>query len=253
MAILKTQGVVLKGWKLGETSKILSLYTRDHGKVKVVAKGARGQKSRFKGCLEPLTTVKAVYYDKRTRDLQLLSQCDCIDPHYRIIGDVQRTTLGLAAVELVDRAVVGEESYPGLFDLLADILSNLDRYDGFLEGLFWYFEMHFIGLMGYQPNWNSCLSCSGVLGGGKAYFQPQNGGLLCSRCGAAKGGLIVDGETLEILFWLQRCRSEEATRLQTQPVQKANIRKMFDLYFKSHIEHLRGLRSLDLFYEMSDA
>ncbi len=250
MAILKTRGVVLKGWKLGETSQILSLYTREYGKVKVVAKGARGQKSKFKGCLAPLTVVQAVYYDKRTRDLQLLSQCDCIDPHYRIIGDVERTTLGLAAAELVDRAVVGEESYPGLYDLLAEVLAGLDHAGHFLEGLFWFFEMHFIGLMGYEPNWNSCLSCSGVLGGGKAFFQPQNGGLLCSQCGTVQGGLVVDGETLEILFWIQRCRSEEVTRLQPSKAQKAYIRKMFDLYFKSHIEHLKGLRSLDLYYRM---
>ena len=80
MAILRTEAVVMKGWKLGETSKILSLFTRDFGKVKVVAKGGRGSKSKFKGCLEPLTHLRIFYYDKRTRDLQLLSQADLIDP-----------------------------------------------------------------------------------------------------------------------------------------------------------------------------
>ena len=112
MAILKTEAVVLKGWKLGETSKIVSLYTRDFGKVKVVAKGGRGPKSKFKGCLEPLTHIRIVYYDKRTRDLQLLSQADLIDPYLHIVGNVERTSLGLATAELVNKAVAGEEPFP---------------------------------------------------------------------------------------------------------------------------------------------
>jgi DNA repair protein RecO len=133
------------------------------------------------------------------------------------------------------------------------MLSGLDRQDGFLEGLIWYFQMHFIDLMGYKPTWDSCLNCLGTLGQGASYFQPQNGGLLCHSCGSSGGGLAVDSETLEILYWMQGCRIEDVLRLEPQPGQKANIRKMFDLYFRSHIEHLKGLRSLMLFYQMETA
>ena len=97
MAILQTEAVVLRGWKLGETSKILALFTRENGPVRVVAKGSRLPKSEFKGCLEPLTHIRIVYYEKRTRDLQLLSKTDLVDPHLHIIGDVKRTALGLAS------------------------------------------------------------------------------------------------------------------------------------------------------------
>lgn len=250
MAILKTEAVVLRGWKMGETSKILSLYTRDFGKVKVVAKGGRGPKGKFKGCLEPLTHIRVVYYDKRTRDLQLLSQADLIDPHFRIIGDMERTSLGLAAAELVDRAVVGEEPFPQVFDLLTTMLRSINSGEGFLEGIFWFFEGHFIDLMGYKPTWDKCLECSGSLGVEGGFFQPPSGGLLCSRCGEVGGGLVVGSETLEILYWLQRGDLKDVVNLNPSPAQKAEIRKMFDLYFKTHIDHMKSLRSLGLYYEL---
>lgn len=250
MAILKTEAVVLKGWKLGETSKILSLYTRDFGKVKVVAKGARGPKSKFKGCLEPLTHIRIVYYNKQTRDLQLLSQTDLIDPHFSIIGDMQRTSLALAAAELVYKAVAGEEPFPQIFDLLITILRAIDSGEGFIEGYLWFFESRFIELMGYRPTWERCLECGLSLGAEGGFFQPQNGGLLCSRCGAVKGGLVVEGETLEILYWLQRGELDGVGNLDPSPAQKAEIRRMFDLYFKTHIEHMGSLKSLLFFYNV---
>lgn len=252
MAILETEAVVLRGWKLGETSKILTLYTRDFGKVKVVAKGGRGPKSKFKGCLEPLTHIRIIYYDKKTRDLQLLSKADLIDPHFRIIGDMKRTALGLAAAELVDKAIVGEGAYPDIFDLLISVLRSLDAGNGFLEGRFWYFEGRFIDMMGYKPTWDACLICHRSLGTRGGFFQPQSGGLLCTGCGAYSGGLVIGEETVEILYWMQGCELSEVGNLNPSTSQQKEIRKMFDLYFKTHIEHMRSLRSLELYYRMAE-
>lgn len=252
MAILETEAVVLKGWKLGETSKILSLYTHNFGKVRVLAKGARGPKSKFKGCLEPLTHIRIIYYDKKTRDLQLLSKTDLVDPHYKIIGDPLRTALGLAEAELIERIMVGDESFPQVFHLLTDTLDSINSVSGFLESIFWFFEGHLIDLMGYKPTWNHCLSCQISLGDGGGYFQPVSGGLLCPRCGSHQGGLHVDAETLEILFFLQREKLNEVTKLKPTLSQKAEIRKMFDLYFKTHIDHMKNLKSLKLYYQFEE-
>jgi len=249
VAILKTDAVVLKGWKLGETSKICSLCTRDFGKVKVVAKGAYGPKSKFKGLLEPMTRITAVFYDKKTRDLQLLSQADLLDPHLRMIGDLERSALGLAQVELVDRVLAADDAFPQMHELLSGVLEGLDSGSGFLEGFYWYFESRFIDIMGYKPTWDACLDCGGSLGAGGGFFQPHNGGLLCPACGGRRGGLRVGGETLEILYWLQRCKPEDIGKLRPVPGQKAEIRRMYDIYFRTHIENMKPIRSLELFYE----
>ena len=251
MAILKTNAVVLKTWKFGETSKIVSLLTRDFGKVRVMAKGARSVKSAFKGCLEPLTHIGIVFYDKKTRDLQLLSKVDLVDAHIRFIGDMTRTTLGLASAELVDKAIAGNEPMEAVFDLFTDVLSAMNRNSGFLEGLFWFFESRLITLMGYKPTWDACIACGKSLGTSGGYFQPDSGGLLCTACGAG-GGLKITPESLEILYWLQRGANsiDDIAKLSPAQIIKSEIRKMFDLYFKTHMDLKRGLHSLDFFYDL---
>src|SRR5437867_8218590 len=80
MAIVTGEGIVLKTHALGETSRIVVVYTREHGLVKLVAKGARKTPSRFGFALEPLTRGRYVFYFKPDRDLHLLSQADTLAP-----------------------------------------------------------------------------------------------------------------------------------------------------------------------------
>jgi DNA repair protein RecO (recombination protein O) len=198
-----------------------------------------------------MTHIGIVYYEKPTRDLQLLSQTHLIDPHLGMIGDMERSTLGMAAAELIDRAVIGKEGTREIFYLFVSTLAALNKQTGFLEAILWYFQSHFIDLMGYKPTWDACLVCRSSLGREGGYFQPESGGLLCGKCGSHHGGLVVQGETLEVLYWLQGDNLDEAARLNPEASQKAEIRKMFDLYFRTHIENLRKIRSLELYYQLA--
>ena len=80
MALVRSEGVVLKTYPLGDTSRIVVAYTREHGLVRLVAKGARKTPSRFGFALEPLSRSRFVFYLKADRDLQLLSQADTLEP-----------------------------------------------------------------------------------------------------------------------------------------------------------------------------
>src|SRR5258708_37849791 len=80
MAIVTTEGIVLKTHALGDTSRIVTAYTRDHGMQKLVAKGARKLPSRFGYALEPLSRSRLVFSWEPDRDLHLLSKADAVDP-----------------------------------------------------------------------------------------------------------------------------------------------------------------------------
>ena len=79
--IIRTEAIVLRTMKYRETSRIATLYTKERGKVSVIAKGARDGKSRMGGALQPMNHVVALVYMKESRDLQLLTQCD-LAGHY---------------------------------------------------------------------------------------------------------------------------------------------------------------------------
>src|SRR5438093_19865 len=122
MALLRSEGIVLKTHALGDTSRIVVVYTRDMGMLRFVAKGARKTPGRFGFALEPLSRSRFVFYHKSDRDLQLLSQADTLDPTGSRLTELSRLAHAQAATELVDRLVWGEEPHAELFDLLAHAL-----------------------------------------------------------------------------------------------------------------------------------
>ncbi|TFB10109.1 DNA repair protein RecO, partial [Candidatus Marinimicrobia bacterium MT.SAG.4] len=90
MPILKAEGIILRRIKYSETSLIVTLYTKEYGKVSLIAKGARNPKSKFVGSLEPGTYVSVVYYHKENRDLQMLSEVDPMRSNSSIISSIRK-------------------------------------------------------------------------------------------------------------------------------------------------------------------
>src|SRR6266516_3251508 len=101
MALVRCEGVVLKTHALGDTSRIVVVYTREHGMLRLVAKGARKTPSRFGFALEPLSRARFVIYHKPDRDLHLVSQADTLDPLGSRLADLTRLAHGEAALELI--------------------------------------------------------------------------------------------------------------------------------------------------------
>ena len=127
MALSKTEAIILKSQKQGETTKILTCYTKAFGKIKVIAKGARTSKSRFWGNLEPLNHVVIVFYRKENRDLQFLSQVDILKSFLHIRSELGRTSLAMLACEWINLSEVGEEANVKMFNLLYETLNGLNK------------------------------------------------------------------------------------------------------------------------------
>jgi len=102
MSITKTEAIVLKSMKFGDTSKIATLYTKDHGKIKVIAKGIRKPKSRLAGALQTLSHIQIVFYRKRTSEIYLLSQSETIKSYQSLYKDLNRYVFACAALELLN-------------------------------------------------------------------------------------------------------------------------------------------------------
>ena len=148
MPILKSEGVVLRRIKYGETSLIATLYTKSSGKISLIAKGARKPKSKFVGSLEPATHSSVIYYHKESREVQVLSEIEIINANIYISENLRKSAVALAIVGLVDSVMSGTESNEELFELLTGTLSALNdtEYD---VALLWYFEINLLRLLGF--------------------------------------------------------------------------------------------------------
>ncbi len=147
--IVRTEAVVLRSMKYGETSRIATLFTREKGKISVLAKGARLTKSRFGSTLQPLSYTQVVFYYKPTRSLQTLSDSAHVQPFYRIARDLERIAIGLRIVELVGALLHEEEQNPLVFNLLLQSLHRLDDAEVRFANVLPYFQLRLAAALGF--------------------------------------------------------------------------------------------------------
>ena len=246
MALLTTEGIVLKAQALGDTSRIVTVYTREHGLRKVVAKGARKTPSRFGFALEPLSRSRLVLYLKPDRDLHLLSQAEVLDPLGSRIADLVRLAHAQAALEIVDRLVWGEEPHPELYDLLRRTLDGCVRAPvAALPAVTLAFQLQLASLLGYRPRLDACAGCGGALSP-RRLFSAARGGLLCDTCAGREPGVItLSADALGGLALLVARPVEEAGDY-VELRRWGELLKVVEAFLRTHFDRFRGLRSLEV-------
>ena len=183
MSITKTEAIVLKSLKFGDTSKIVTLYTKDYGKIKVIAKGIRKHKSRLAGTLETIFHIQIVFYKKLTTEIYLLSQAEIIKPFQKIPKDLNRYAFASGILELLDKLITGEEPNPELFELTKNTLSFMEGCPPkSLEKSFLLFVLRLTDILGYKPKFDRCISCNKITPDKFILFSPEKGGVVCQRC-----------------------------------------------------------------------
>lgn len=180
VSLYRDTGVVLRGHKLGEADRIITLLTRRHGKVRAVAKGVRRTTSRFGARLEPFGHVDVQFYTGRTLDV--ITQVETVDAFaLPIVGDYQRYTAASAITETADR-LTAEEGQPALklYLLVVGALRALaeGRRDASL--VLDAFLLRSMAFAGWAPAITECARCGQP--GPHGAFNVQAGGALCSRC-----------------------------------------------------------------------
>ena len=251
MSLRKTEAIVLKSQKLGETSKIVTLYTRKYGKMKVVAKGARGLKSRFFGTLNTLNHIALVYYFKEKRELQFLSQADIINSVSDIRNNLEKTSLALIMSEIVLRSQFAEESNPNLFRLLLEFLDKLDAAEYRIENYLIYFQLEFLQISGFNPKLDECINCKkSNIEKNSVFFSLTQGGYYCSDC--KRDGLSISNATLHLLKKLTGQKFENAQEIENSPQTIKESIFVLSKFMAYHIEGLEQIKSAK-FYELITA
>jgi DNA repair protein RecO (recombination protein O) len=255
-AIVKTNAIVLKSMKYRDTSRIVSFYTEQFGKIRGIAKGARGSKNKFGSSLDSLARVHLVFYHKEHRDLHLVSQCDIRDSGSLRKGDLKRMAVGLACLELLDQVMHDREQNIAVFRLIDRSLelANMPSHDP--STLLSAFKIQLVSLMGYQPQFRACEVCGEIPAGSDT--KPWNldlvrGAVICGKCSAGKRVDMHLGRPMAItattVVWLQRLLTErlEISTLQSLEAAEGNeVRDVLRLYFQCHFDHIRPLRSEQL-------
>jgi len=260
MAILKAEGIVIRTMRFGETSKLVTFFTREHGLVKVIAKGSRATKSRFGAALEVPTVARIIYYDKETRDLQTLSHAEVSEYFPDLHDDLKKWGLACVCCELVNRSQKGTESKSSLYPILLHTLQAMNQAKE-PELFLWGFQMKLLGVLGVAPNLQTCLNCGRrppamVNGQPRPHeklcdFNVPRGGFLCDRCSQESGVLRLSTETMRLLTGFQTLHPGKLSHLQPSSAAKKEIENFFRAYFSFHLEEIGVLTSMKFVKELN--
>jgi len=199
----RVEAVVLRHANWGEADRILTLYSRERGKVRAIAKGARRIKSRKAGHLEPFTHVTLQL--AIGRDLFIVTQAETLEAYLSIHENLDKTSQAAYLSELLDRFTYEDEAENhNIFQLLTQTLDRIaNEADPWLA--IRYYEVHLLDLLGYRPHLFKCANCGEKIKAVDQFFSPAAGGVLCPRCGAGlPGAWPVPVGTLKYLRHFQR-------------------------------------------------
>jgi DNA repair protein RecO (recombination protein O) len=244
VAIVQTDALVIRSYRLGETSLIMSLFTADFGLLRCVAKGARGPKSRFGGALEPGVRLSAVIYRKPQRDLHLLSKADVVAYWPALWENPDRFARAGAVLEFLERAAYGEAEDQGLLELAVESLATIATAPPeTLEALVRAFEVQACHRLGYAPELTICLECRRPLSTG-GLFHPVRGGLLCGEpCGDDGGAFRLSEKARRTLVALAERPVPSVASWIMERYPGPEVARAIERFLTAHLERFDGLRA----------
>jgi DNA repair protein RecO (recombination protein O) len=182
MPLHESEAIVLQSYPLGEADRLVSFLSRAMGRVRGVAAGARRPKSRFGSSLERLSHIRIWFFERETRDLVRINQCEMIESFIGAFGDYA-SSIALALFSEVTEAVLPErEANDANFRLLLLAAQAVKR-TGKPELPLAYFVLWTVKLGGWLPPLDRCGRCGRALNTGEpAYFSPSVSAIACGQC-----------------------------------------------------------------------
>ncbi len=184
MPLLRTEGIVLQTWDLGEHDRLVTLYTRDHGRLAAVVRGARRLRSRFGGALELFTWGDAVGFEREGRALVRLDHFDIREPFRRLRDDLECLGQGARMIEAIARLTAERDAQPLCFALLLRALRALDA-GAAPARVQLAFALRLLDLLGHRPRLDRCGRCGRPVGTQGIAFDAAEGHVVCGTCGGA--------------------------------------------------------------------
>ncbi len=233
----------------GESDRVVTLLSRELGKVSAFARGARASRRRFGGALEPFTLLAAEARTRAASDLLGLESVAVERAHGAIRGDLARIACAAYAAELARELVRDHEPHPELFDLLAAYLALLDGAPARPAALR-AFELGALREAGLAPMLEACARCGRALEPGERALRldPAQGGVVCLAClpAASPGAPLLSPASLAALLRLQAGGLAAAAAEPLPPPLGREVREALDAFVTYHLGRtLAARRFLD--------
>lgn len=250
--LVTTDAIVLRSRKHGETSKIVTLYSREYGKVDVIAKGARDLKSKFGGALEAFAESRIVFYKKEKAEtsLYLLSKAEPVRSNAKLLEGLEKIEAATSVAELLNRSMHDEDQNIKLYDLTSTVLTAMSKSSEDVSSgpLLIYYYVAFAKLLGFAIQFDTLPEDRRSQQNVKTLFRVRTGEVTDIIVSQSPDpyhfdeylvdGLEVKPEARQVLLYLNSSTLEGAGSRRISEQAAVNLKELFRAYF---IEHLPGV------------
>ncbi len=181
MPLRETEAIVLRTFRLGEADKIVSLFTRQFGRLRGVARGARRSKNPYGGMLEPLSYLRVWLFERENRDLVRLNSVELVETFFMMQKEYKVQAAVQYVAEVCERLLPERQADERAFRLLLAVLRGL-KVSGEVQLPLVYFNYWLLRLEGFLPDLDHCAACGRELGEEAAHYGRGSEGVLCSDC-----------------------------------------------------------------------
>ena len=207
MPLHQSDAIILKTYPLGEADRIVAFFSRDFGKLRGVANGARRMKNRFGVSLEPMAHSRVMFFEKENNDLVRIQSAELLDSPMKLFGDYDLAVFAGHMIQLMDRFLPEREPQDPVFRLVRMTVRALERGCP-IEFASCYFDIWMLRLAGVFPDLFACSACSRKLQVEEERFlAPGLLAVICTSCDH-RSGVGVLSEVVELLSWILKNRLE---------------------------------------------
>ena len=180
MPVLTSEAVVLRTWPVHEADLIVSLFTRDYGRLRGIAKAALKSRKRFGGALEPMTLARAWFAERPRQELARMDQLEIIRSPLSAPVDHTRMAVLSFFAEVIDEALPEHDPQETVFRLLVSVLEQTTKEQPWMP--LTYFSLWMTRLMGLLPDISRCIVCGEglALHAAEVFYSSYADGLFCA-------------------------------------------------------------------------
>jgi DNA repair protein RecO (recombination protein O) len=241
--ITKNEAIVLRKTNFSETSLIVQLYTKEHGKISAMIKGARSSKSKIGSKVDTLNWIEVVFYNKEEKELQLVTQANLVNYFQFIKSDLDKLKYASAICELIIKLVPEKDANEKLFRGVTKMLSLINQQSSDHDFLFTQFLIFFIKEIGFELSFSKCPKCSNEIKLEENNAFSFSDGVICGNCNMDK---LSTFQFSTELFNLFMCLTSKNTKVNYKTRDLENIIFILEKYLIFHNPDFKGIQSLKI-------
>jgi DNA repair protein RecO (recombination protein O) len=245
MSRFKIEAFVIRTTRLTESSRVVTLFSDSMGMVKGVAKGVGRPKSKMSGVFELFNLIEALLYKKETAELGTVGSAAVLDSYSGLTGEARKFGFASAWCEILIKILPPEEARPKLYNLTSELFKTMADSDEKKSGpIFWSGLVKLLGIEGYAPRLENCVSCHRDIGSG-FLVSMSRGGLICRKCASEDEPVMpLTPRTLDLLRMME---AESLTSLAEGDVDKKAGKEAAEVIMAFANYHLGLPRNLKSF------